>query len=558
MTQYDLKSLDLPKMSGAGLRLFASAVASPLLRPFLMGRLLETGGVNYLRKAVVDETPTFQPPVNPLAYGGEPLVVETLADIRSPQTEKNPFKTIRSFAEAYREERTTPMHVAQSLLDGITESDSGDLPLNAFIATDPDDLMAQAKAATQRLQQGEALSILDGVPVAIKDELNQVPYPRTAGTAFWGTEPVTEDATLVARLRAAGALLIGKANMHEIGIEPNGANAHYGAARNPYNPMHDTGGSSSGPAAAVAAGFCPVSIGADGGGSIRVPAAFCGLVGLKATYGRISEHGAAPLCWSVAHNGPLGVSVEDIALVYAAIAGADPLDRSSIGQPPVTLEGWNTADLTGLTLGVYPEWNQHAAPEVVSACEAMLEEFRRAGAQIKEITIPDLNLMRIAHIAIILSEMATSMQLHWQHQGDFGNSTRITLEIARQLTSRDYVKAQQVRTRALRIFDEHYSEVDVIISPATGTPAPVIPAGGRANDWSDLSATTEMMRFVFPANLTGLPAVSFPVGYTESGLPIGMQAMGRRWQEHILLRVAYTAEQRIERRLPEIHFPLIP
>ena len=148
------------------------------------------------------------------------------------------------------------------------------------------------RAATARIRAGSPLSIFDGVPVAIKDEVDQTPYPTTVGTTFLGRAPAAQDATAVARLRAAGALLIGKANMHEIGINPNGCNAHYGPARNPYDPTRDSGGSSSGPAVAVAAGLCPVSLGADGGGSIRIPASLCGLVGLKPTFGRVSEFGA--------------------------------------------------------------------------------------------------------------------------------------------------------------------------------------------------------------------------------------------------------------------------
>ncbi len=213
------------------------------------------------------------------------------------------------------------------------------------------------------------------------------------------------DATVVARLRAAGALLIGKANMHEIGINPNGANAHYGAARNPYDTARDPGGSSSGPAAAVAAGLCPIAIGADGGGSIRIPASLCGLVGLKPTFGRVSEAGAAPLCWSVAHIGPLGATVEDVALAYGLIAGPDTRDPNSQRQPAVGLAGWNDR-LTwhGLTVGVYRPWFRHAAPAVVAANEAMLAQFERAGAQVREIVVPELDAMRLAHIIIILSE----------------------------------------------------------------------------------------------------------------------------------------------------------
>ena len=401
------------------------------------------------------------------------------------------------------------------------------------------------------------MSLLDGVPVAVKDEVDMQPYPTTAGTTFMGNAPVAEDSTVVARLRAAGALLIGKANMHEIGINPNGCNAHYGPARNPFNTAYDTGGSSSGPSAAVAAGFCPVAIGADGGGSIRIPAALCGLVGLKPTFGRVSEKGAAPLCWSVGHLGPIGVSVEDVALAYGLIAGPDRRDPNSLHQPAVTLAGWNNTDLTGLTFGVYWPWFRHATPEIVSCCEAMLDQLVKAGAKIREIEVPELDAQRIAHVITILSEMAASMENYKDHYSEFAPSVRVTLAAGKAFTSRDYVQAQRMRTRAMALFNKLYETVDAIISPATAMTAPRIPITNPSDSWSDMSVDTETMRFIVPGNLAGLPAISFPAGYDKLGLPINMQAMGRPWQEDILLRIAYAAEQVMERRLPQVFYPIL-
>jgi Asp-tRNA(Asn)/Glu-tRNA(Gln) amidotransferase A subunit family amidase len=345
--------------------------------------------------------------------------------------------------------------------------------------------------------------------------------------------------------------------MHEIGINPNGLNVHYGHARNPHDLKHDSGGSSSGPAAAVAAGFCPVSIGADGGGSIRIPSAHCGIVGLKPTFGRISEFGAAPLCWSVAHLGPIGASVEDIALAYAATAGPDSKDPNSQHQPAVSLEGWNGTDLKGLTLGIYRPWFNHASASVVAACEAMLDKLVKAGAKIKEITIPGLDAMRMAHVVTILAEMVTSMDNFPQNRGDFAASVRINLVLGRAFTAEDYVKAQRLRTRAMTTFSQVLKNVDAIITPATAMTAPLIPGAAEPIDWSDLSSTTEVMRFAFSGNLAGLPAISFPAGYDEKGLPIGMQAMGRHWEENVLLRIAYSAEQVMERRKPSLCFNIL-
>ncbi len=555
MTKYDLESVKLPRLTGIGLRLFVAALDNPALRPLLLGNLLKSGGITKLRAMQVDAPPI----VHPLAFVAETAVSPAPPDLTAiaPAAAASPFKTIQDYAAAYRDGTITPEAVAEKILDAIAASDTGNTPLRAFIAINREDVMAQARAATQRLQAGKPLSLFDGVPIAIKDEIDQIPYPSTVGTSFMGQRAVTEDATVVARLRAAGALLIGKANMYEIGINPEGFNPHYGTVRNPYNLAHDSGGSSSGPAASVAAGFCPVAIGADGGGSMRVPAAHCGLVTLKSTFGRISEYGAAPLCWSVAHLGPIGATVTDVALTYAAIAGPDPRDAMSQQQPPVTLDGWDSGDLSGLTLGVYREWFSHATPDIVAANNEMLDRLVQAGAQIREIEIPGLDAMRIAHVVTILSEMAASMDNLGAKSSDFGAPTRINLVLGLAFTSRDYVQAQRIRTQATAAFDRVYEEVDVIVTPATAVTAPPIPAGGLKQGWSDLSVVTEVMRFIVPGNLVGLPAITFPVGYDAAGLPIGMQAMGRAWEEHLLLRVAYAAEQTVERKRPSLYYPIL-
>jgi Asp-tRNA(Asn)/Glu-tRNA(Gln) amidotransferase A subunit family amidase len=396
------------------------------------------------------------------------------------------------------------------------------------------------------------------VPVAVKDELDMMPYPTTVGTAFLGKSPAEEDATVVARLRASGALLIGKANMHEIGIGVTGLNPHHGTTRNPYNPDHYTGGSASGPGAAVAAGLCPVAIGADGGGSIRVPSSFCGVVGLKSTFGRVSEFGAAPLCWSVAHLGPLAATATDAALAFGAIAGPDPKDPLSLHQPAPTLEGWDRLDLSDLTLGVYWPWFRHASADVVEGCEALLQQFEVQGARVREVVIPELENGRVAHVITIAAEMSQALgHTYADHHREHGLDVRTNLALARQFTARDYIQAQRVRTRMMAHFDGVLEQVDAIVTPTTGLPAPAIPSAALPDGDSDLTTLTEIMRFATPANLTGLPAISFPAGYNDAGLPLGMQAIGRAWQEHTLLRLALAAEQAVQRQAPLVHYGIL-
>jgi len=281
---YDLKSVKLPYLSGGLLKLFVSLVEGPL-GGLLIPSLFDSAGINWLRKQVIEEPPTTLP----LHY------TDSLADKNLAVPEKEwprasaiytkgfQFATVFDYAKAYRDGKTTPEEVAAKLLDAIEASNAATPPLRAVIAVDRADVMKQAHEATERIKDGRPLSIFDGVPVAVKDEVDMIPYPTTVGTSFLGKSPATEDATVVARMRAAGALMVGKTNMHEIGINVTGLNPHHGTTRNPYNTDHFTGGSSSGSATAVAAGLVPVAISADGGGSIRIPAALQGLVGFKNT-----------------------------------------------------------------------------------------------------------------------------------------------------------------------------------------------------------------------------------------------------------------------------------
>ena len=556
---YDLESVKLPRFVGGQLSMIAGALDVGILRALLLPSMLKSGGIEDFRALAPEEPPTVFPIVfvNKKAEPEDGPDLKALNKIEGNGAGAMPCRTIRDYSKAYHDGKTTPEEVARRALDAIKKADAGDLKLRPFIAVNEGDVIQQAKASAERWKDKKPLSVLDGVPVAVKDEVDMVPYPSTVGTNFLGKGPARQDATAVARLRAAGALLLGKANMHEIGINPDGLNVNFGSTRNPYNPKHDTGGSSSGSATAVSAGICPVAVGADGGGSIRVPAALCGVVGLKPTFGRVSEFGAAPLCWSVAHLGPIAATVEDAAIGYACMAGPDIKEPNSLHQPAVTLEGWNKADLKGIKLGIYKPWFEHATPEIVKACNALLEKLVAAGAQVKEIVIPGLDTMRVAHAISILGEMAASMNNYPEHRKDFGAEVRVSLTLGREFNAGDYIKAQRIRTRVIDMFRGIYKDVDAIITPATAIVAPEVSIEDGDGGYSDLSSTTELMRYMFPGNLAGLPAISFPAGYDAIGLPIGMQAMGRWWEENLLLRIAYNAEKLVERRKPIAYFDLL-
>jgi Asp-tRNA(Asn)/Glu-tRNA(Gln) amidotransferase A subunit family amidase len=552
---YDLKSVKLPRLAGKALKVFVGLLDSPAGK-LLIPKLLKDAGIEALREMIIDENPTFYP-----FREFENTHEKESADcsgLGRPYAGGFKFPSSADYHKAYIEGTLTPEEVAQRVIKAIETSNSSTPALRAIIACRKDDVMNQAAMSAARYREGRPLSVFDGVPVAVKDELDMLPYPTTVGTKFLGHAPAKADATVVARMRASGAMLIGKANMHEIGIGVTGQNTHHGTPRNPYNPGHYTGGSSSGPACAVAAGLCPISIGADGGGSIRIPSSFCGAVGIKSTFGRVSEYGAAPLCWSVAHVGPIATDVKDAVLSYAMMAGADKNDPNSLKAPQISLDNIENTDLKDLKIGVYWPWFRHASPEVVSKCEEVLKQLASLGADIVDVVIPGLEATRVSHVITITSEMNNNMQRYWdRHKNDFSLEVKSSLILARSFTARDYVQAQRVRTKTIESFDNALKKVNVIATPSTGITAPLIPLDSIPDGESDLTTLTEIMRFAVAGNFTGLPAISFPAGYDSKGLPVGFQAMGRPWEENVLFRLAYAAQTFVQKQKPEVFYELI-
>ena len=553
-----------PRVAGGMLRLATRLMENRASGAPLSAKLLRDIGISPLRRLEVDEALPFAPPLRPArsAWPEQEAEVsrwlELAASAPRSDREQTFFTDSGALRQALDEGSSTPQALARRSIDWQQQLEARQPPLRILVAQDPRDVMAQAEAAGQRRQAGQVLGPLDGIPVAVKDELDLRGYPTTVGTSFLGEQAAEADAEVVARLRTAGAVLVGKANMHEIGLGVTGVNPHHGACRNPFDPDRVTGGSSSGPAAAVASGLVPIAVGADGGGSIRIPAALCGVVGLKPTFGRMSERGAAPLCWSVAHVGPIAATAADCALAYTLMAGVDEHDPNTRGQPPVHLDGFERQDLAGLRLGIVPAWFDNADEEVVKICRQALDRLQQAGCQLVEIEIGDLELVRPVHLVIIVSEMAAAHQDHYRrHRKSYAHDTRMNLALARRLHAYDYIQAQRLRLRLCGNFQRALEQVDAIVTPTTGCTAPPIRKDALRTGESDLVTTERIMRFAPAANLTGLPAISFPVGADEQGLPVGLQALGRAFEEHLLLRLARVAESLLARPRPRIHRSLL-
>ncbi|TVQ89992.1 MAG: amidase [Deltaproteobacteria bacterium] len=550
---YQSKVVNAPRLAGAGLRAFARLVEQPVGGRIVREQLLRQLGLDTLRASRVDGMPTdpgplpADPAAHPTDPGADPYgpLRRVLERTAGPQRASFPLYL------AYRDGLTDPVAVAERFLAALEVADTDEPPLRGFIAQYPEDLRAQARASAERWARGEPLSLLDGVPVSVKDEVDQVPYPTTAGTRLPVSE-ATSDSTPVARLRNAGALLVGKANMHELGSGLTGINPHWGTPHNPYDPRRACGGSSSGSAALVAAGLTPISVACDGGGSIRMPAAFCGVPGLKATYGRVSHHGAADLIWTTAHTGPIGATVADVALAYLAMAGPDPKDPRSLVQPKPHLEGFDHDDLRGIRLGVDWEWFNAAEEEIVAKCRAQVDRLRALGAEIVPIDLPDLELLQLAHVVLIGVEMAASQQVAYDaDRRVFSHETRVSMALSRGLLATDYVHAQRLRSRFIRQWLTATKGLHAILTPTTGQTAPLIGQDAEQHGESDLAQAGAIMRFMPPGNILGFPGLSVPVGYDVNGLPIGLQVLGRPFLEHVLLRIGRLIEEGVGWRPPQ-------
>lgn len=379
---------------------------------------------------------------------------------------------------------------------------------------------------------------LAAIPIAVKDLYQTAGTLTTAGTSFFKQYVPKKDAVVVEKLKAAGAVIPGKTNTHEIALGVTGVNPHYGAVHNPWDTQRIAGGSSSGSAAAVAAGMCLAAMGTDTGGSIRIPASLCGVVGLKATYGRISVRGIFPLSWNLDHAGPLTKSVEDAAILLQVLAGYDPRDPASANMPVGNyisslhegVNGWRVAVLTG-------EYAWDADPEVLDAVRAAAQVFEKLGAQVLPV---EMNFLREAALANSLMTQADGAAFHrerlTEHPLGFGEDVRLRLETGAAFTSTEYALARRTQSETRRRMETFFEEYDLLLTPATPTPAPFI-AGNDA-----LQQARRLTRFTAPFNLTGLPALSVPCGFSTSGLPIGLQIVSPAWNEARLLQAGAAYE----------------
>ncbi|MCO5588588.1 hypothetical protein L7F22_042545 [Adiantum nelumboides] len=476
--------------------------------------------------------------------------------------------TIRDYANAYMVGAVTPTMVAERFLQAIKESLEPAPGMGLFICYFEEDILKQAEASTARYKNGEALSILDGVPIAVKDEIDCLPYPTTGGTKWLPkARKVKGDAPAVQRLRECGAVLVGKTNMHELGMGTTGINPHYGASRNPYNRKRFSGGSSGGSAAVVAAGICPAALGVDGGGSVRMPSSLCGIVGLKGTFGRVSNSGVLPINWTLGMIGVHAATVEDALIMYTAINGHVPNDCIISLPPPTTLPlikeiGGPQGDsvISNINFAKYTKWFEDCDEIVYQTCYKALNALQQHyGCKVVEVVLPEVEEMRLGHYITIGSECSTSLGLDYCRWGRHvsGMDACVSFALYSSFTGRELLTAQRIRHRQMHFHMEIFKKADIIVTPTTGCTAKPISEGALKVGELNYVVGAKLVRYQIAANFLGLPAITVPVGYDAEGMPIGLQLLGRPWSEATLLRVAYAIENLSIAKRPEVFYDLL-
>jgi aspartyl-tRNA(Asn)/glutamyl-tRNA(Gln) amidotransferase subunit A len=451
-----------------------------------------------------------------------------------------PFRTIPEAAEALGAKKISSAELTRASLAAIERENPR---LNAFLTVTAESALAEAHARDEELARGEVRSPLHGIPVAVKDVYCTKGVKTTCGSPLFAHHVPDHDAAVVERLRQAGAVLVGKTHMHELAYGVTSNNPHYGPVRNPAGTERIPGGSSGGSGAAVAAGLVYMAMGSDTGGSIRIPASYCGCAGLKPTIGRVSRYGVMPLDFTLDHMGPLAPTARDCALTLQVLAGYDPRDESSSRAPVDRYLPPAAGSLEGFRIGVPRKFfYERLQPEVEAAMAALLKKAETLRARLVEVEPPDMAAINAIGRVILLSEASACMERYMGDRSRFGGDVLALLDQGRLIPAADYVNAQRLRRIYMRKFGELFEQADCLLTACTPVTAPkigqtVLEIGGVTEDVR--LATTRLVR---PINVLGLPALSIPCGKDAAGLPVGAQLIGGRFDEKTVLAVGAALE----------------
>jgi len=453
--------------------------------------------------------------------------------------------TITEALEAIARQEATPQSLAEACFNQINRLNP---TLNAYITTiEPKDML---EAQQPPVNTAALYRALRGIPIAVKDLIDVEGIRTTAGSTFFADNIADQDAFVVDKLKQSGALINGKTNTHEIALGITGNNPHYGTARNPWNTERIPGGSSSGSAIAVATGMAVGALGTDTGGSIRIPASLCGVVGFKPTRGRVSMRGVFPLSWNLDHVGPLTKCVKDAAIIMQVISAFDAIDPSSIKMLTGDYLGHLIDDMGGRKIAIGSgEFIETSDPEVLNAVREAAKVFEGMGCKVEKVNV---DWLRDAALANKTMTQADGAAVHRdrlrEHPEMFGDDIRRRLEDGAKTTSTEYILARRTQAEARKRFELFFESYDFLILPTTPIAAPTIEGHDAVEQAGRLT------RFTAPFNLTGLPALSLPCGFTKEGLPIGLQIISRAWSDAKTLNAGYAYEQVTEwhKKFPKI------
>jgi aspartyl-tRNA(Asn)/glutamyl-tRNA(Gln) amidotransferase subunit A len=404
--------------------------------------------------------------------------------------------------------------------------------------------LAEARRAEQAIMSGGYLGPLHGIPIGLKDLYYTQGVATTAGSRILADFVPREDATSVAKVKAAGGTILGKLNLHQFAYGPTGVNPIYDTPRNPWDTQRIPGGSSSGSGVALMTGMMPAATGTDTGGSIRIPASICGVVGIKPTYGRVSLHGIIPLSSSLDHAGPLARTVEDCAILLEAMAGHDPKDTNSRDLPVPSYREGLKQPVRGLTAGLPREFFLHLQPGVRAAVKKAVIVLEGLGISVREVDVPGLDYAWTIFTGIVGPE-AVAYHHEWMEErpGDYDPRVLNRLRSSVSIPAVDYIKAQQRKVLFTQQYLEVMSGLDVLVAPTEPMTAPKIGEDTVVVDGEEKPTMNQLVLLNRPFNLTGMPSISVPCGFDDQGLPVGLQIAGKPFDEATVLNVAYAYEQ---------------
>ena len=444
--------------------------------------------------------------------------------------------SLTAVAKAIADKKLSSHEVTRSCLHRIAQWQPR---LNAFMALEAEQALKAADEADAALAKGDAKGVLHGVPLAHKDMYYEAGKVVTCGSKIRRDFVATTTSTALQRIKDAGTIRLGTLQMAEFAYGPTGHNAHYGPVHNPWNVDHITGGSSSGSGSAVAARLTFAALGSDTGGSVRMPAHFCGVTGLKTTVGRISRAGAMPLSQSLDTVGPLARTVEDCAVLLGLMAGTDPADPTTLAGPLPDYAAATAQSMKGLTVGVPSAFYvDDLDSEVAAVLDATIATLKREGANVVQVDLPDQRQLSSAS-QLVLAVEAAAFHKRWmiERPQDYGPQVLMRLQNGLAISGVTYLEALRWRGPALAAHSAATAKVDAVIAPVSPVPAPTIAESDVGSSPDAEAVIQRLTRFTRPINYLGLPSLSIPSGFTRNGLPVGLQLIGRSFDEATILRI---------------------